>query len=370
MKIIGLLSCGRSGADLFQSLLDSHEEILQFPGYLIFDSKLFNILSITNKREIAKKFCEEYPQFFDSRINKEERHHQLGPKKNDYFLVNKKKFIENFKKNGSTKGGKFQTLISLNKSYYEVTKRPIKKIKIVMIHFHLFFNFVNFQKKFDNNVRITIVLTLRDILASLSSTCYKWSRYKPKALDAHTLYLNMLSHIKQIFRLKRINKKIFVIQMEKLHTENDKVMRDFCKIFNIRFKKSLSQSTYFGKKWWGDQTSLKYLNGINPKFKNNFYGEYFFKKDISLIEKKISRLLLFYDYPFRSNIRTSKILDLLPYKFEYLIWKNSFKKFNVKQIIKIPFYWLIRIFNLFNDNIYNNFSFPYSIGSGNYKSKK
>ena len=69
MKIIGLLSCGRSGADLFQSLLDSHEEILQFPGYLIFDSKLFNILSITNKREIAKKFCEEYPQFFDSRIN-------------------------------------------------------------------------------------------------------------------------------------------------------------------------------------------------------------------------------------------------------------------------------------------------------------
>ena len=110
MKVIGLLSCGRSGADLFQSLLDSHEEILQFPGYLIFDSKLFNILSITNKGEIAENFCEEYPQFFDSRINKVERHHQLGPKKNDYFFVSRKKFIENFKKNGSTKGGKFQTL--------------------------------------------------------------------------------------------------------------------------------------------------------------------------------------------------------------------------------------------------------------------
>ena len=220
-----------------------------------------------------------------------ERHHQLGPKKNDYFFVSRKKFIENFKKNGSTKGGKFQTLISLNKSYYEVTKRPIKKIKIVMLHFHLFFNLVNFQKKFDNNVRITIVLTLRDILASLSSTCYKWSRYKSEALDAHTLYLNMLSHIKQIFRLKRINKKIFVIQMEKLHTENVKVMRAFCTIFNISYNEALNKSTYHGKVWWGDKLSGKDLNGVNPNFQNKIDESLFFKKDIECLETYLKTFL-------------------------------------------------------------------------------
>ena len=39
MKIIGLLSCGRSGQDLFLSLLDGHNQILQFPGYVIFNKE-------------------------------------------------------------------------------------------------------------------------------------------------------------------------------------------------------------------------------------------------------------------------------------------------------------------------------------------
>ena len=43
MKIVGLISCGRSGADLFQSLLDNHNQILQFPGYILFNKKLLKI---------------------------------------------------------------------------------------------------------------------------------------------------------------------------------------------------------------------------------------------------------------------------------------------------------------------------------------
>ena len=55
MKVIGLLSCGRSGADLFQSLLDSHEEILQFPGYLIFAFHILrDILAIFNQTDLKK----------------------------------------------------------------------------------------------------------------------------------------------------------------------------------------------------------------------------------------------------------------------------------------------------------------------------
>ena len=63
MKIVGLISCGRSGADLFQSLLDNHNQILQFPGYILFNKKLLKIFLHNNKKEIAERFCEIYPHF-------------------------------------------------------------------------------------------------------------------------------------------------------------------------------------------------------------------------------------------------------------------------------------------------------------------
>ena len=78
------------------------------------------------------------------------------------------------------------------------------------------------------------------------------------------------------------------------------------------------------------------------------------------------KLIKFYGYPKRSNLQSIKLLDLLPYKFEYQIWFNSFKYFNLKKIIKIPFYWILRIFNTYNNNLYKNVNFPYSIGTGKF----
>ena len=369
MKIIGLISCGRSGADLFQSLLDNHNQILQFPGYILFNKKLLKIFLLNNKKEVAERFCEIYPHFFDSRLNQEERHHQLGNTKSQHFTVNKKKFINFFCKSKIKKKDKLDILVNLNKSYYLASNRPVNKIKIFLIHFHLYDNLKNFLNFFSNPKSLKIIMTLRDILASLGSTCHKWLKFKPTALDAHTLYLNVVGHLMQINRLQKLKKKIYVVQLEKLHLDNTKVMREFCKIFKINFKSSLTKSTYFGKKWWGDKTSLRYLNGINKKFKNNFYENFFFQKDVSLIENKILNLIKFYDYPKRSNLLSIKILDLLPYKFEYQIWFNSFKYFNLKKIIKIPIYWILRIFNTYGNNLYKNDDFPYSIGSGKFINK-
>ena len=71
--------------------------------------------------------------------------------------------------------------------------------------------------------------------------------------------------------------------------------------------------------------------------KNNFHENFFFKKDIGLIENKILKLIKFYGYPKRSNLQSIKLLDLLPYKFEYRIWFNSFKYFNLKKLLKYHF---------------------------------
>ena len=70
-----------------------------------------------------------------------------------------------------------------------------------------------------------------------------------------------------------------------------------------------------------------------------------------------------YNYPIRSKLRKRKFLEVVPFKFEMIVWLNCILKLKIKQIIAIPLFWIKRLFLLYNDNIYEKFNFPYSIGS-------
>ena len=67
--------------------------------------------------------------------------------------------------------------------------------------------------------------------------------------------------------LCNLKKKIRIIQLEKVHKKNKVVMKDFCKIYKIKFNSNLSKSTFQKKLWWGDEISKKYLNGVNKNYK-------------------------------------------------------------------------------------------------------
>ena len=121
-----ILQGGRSGSDLLQSLFDSHPEILQFPGILRFDQKFLKIFNIKSTEQIALYFIKVNPQFFDSRLNKIERHNKLGQDKKSYFKVNKKKFIKFFHIYfNKSKKTNFDLLVCLHKAY-NFNKKKIK----------------------------------------------------------------------------------------------------------------------------------------------------------------------------------------------------------------------------------------------------
>ena len=121
MRLILLAAGPRGGLDLFQSLLDNHDEILQFPGIIYINEKLRKILSHRSKKKIAQDFIKEYLSFFDSRKSNIERHYMLGDKKNQFYKIDKKKFIERFillsKKNFLYKDKLFQNLFLLHLAY-------------------------------------------------------------------------------------------------------------------------------------------------------------------------------------------------------------------------------------------------------------
>ena len=180
MKVILLVGGPRGGLDLFQSLLDGHEEILQFPGIIYVNDKLKEILSNKSKEKIAKCFIKEYPSFFDSRKSKIERHYMLGEKKRQFYKVDKKKFVRKFislSKKNLYQNKVFQNLYLLHMAYDQSNKKK----KILVINAHIIPFIFSFEKIF-KNINFEIIHTIRHPLSAISSTLKNWLKFKKTLL--------------------------------------------------------------------------------------------------------------------------------------------------------------------------------------------
>jgi hypothetical protein len=363
MKTLLLVAGGRGGSDFFRSLFDGHSQVLTFPGYLRINKDFQEMLNLKFPDQISKRFISLYPNFFNSKAywGRFERHHRLGEKRNKFFKVNKKKFIKSFLKlTNKKKISKIDIVKNLHIAY-SIAKGDKKcEKKILFIHTHL----VSWTKEFLKTVNpkdASIIHIIRHPLASINSPIRAWLTFQngdsffPKELH---FQLNLVFN--GIFDLMKL-KKVYIMQYEKLHWENEYVMRKFCKIFKIRYEKCLKSSTQLGLKWWGDKASKKWISGLNKNFKINIDKYYFFNRDLEFFQFLTSRIIKYYNYDFMFPKR--KIyFNFLPMKCELLVWKNSFKHLKWKQIFSIPIFYLIRIF-LFNKFTIQNKKLPYSIGS-------
>lgn len=365
MRIVIILTGGRSGIDLLQSLFDGHEEISQFPGVLEFTNNFIKIFDIKSPEKIVNFFIKFNPHFFDSRLssNSIERHDQLGIHKNDFYKVDKVKFrrsfINYFAKSNKTK---LDILICLHKAYAKNHKEMSSK-KIIILHIHLFELLKNYLKIFKIYNDTRILLTFRDPLVSLSSTINHWLKYREGViLTPRSLYAIFDVHFNNFNHLHFLRKKIRVVKLEKLHTKSKSTIKRICKFLKIRYSKSLLSSTYHDKKWWGDAVSGKYLDGLNPKFKNRFDNDLFNLNELLFLENKIIDVLKKYKYPIRSKINNKKDkFYLLPFSFEKKVWLKTLKKNKIKTILSSPFFFLKRVFLLSKKNIYSKKDLPNEI---------
>ena len=364
MKILLLVACSRSGADFFQSLLDGHSQILQFPGKLLTDNNFNEMLNLKDLNKIPEKFINLYPYFFNSKLNKIENHHRLGKKRNNFFKVNKEKFIKNFIKLSNNKRNltKLNILKNLHIAYDLTKDKKKQKAKIILIHTHLISYTKNFIK-FMSIKNISIIHTMRNPLSAINSPVKNWLNYQN---GKHFFPINLDFHLDQTFngiiKLVRLREKIFIVQLEKLHREHKKVMLDFCRIFKIKYEKCLKKSTFINLQWWGDAISGRRVSGINKNFNVNIDQKLFFLRDIKFFECLAEDIIKFYKYNFITENKKKTYFNFLPMKCEFLIWKNTFKQKRIKHIFSIPFFYVKRIF-LFNKFSIKNKYFPYSIGS-------
>ena len=147
-----------------------------------------------------------------------------------------------------------------------------------------------------------IFYTFRDPLANLSSAFKNWNKYKNGIFfsfnELKNYYIRIVNGLNF---LEKFKKNIYIVKLENLHLQSRKLIKNFCQIYNIDENPSLYMATFFNKKWWGDEVSEKYLDGINNNFKNNIDLSYFFQRDIYYIEFLMNNLMTTLNYKTTSK---------------------------------------------------------------------
>ena len=211
MKVLVLIGGGRSGIDLFQSLLDSHEEVLQFPDHFHFDEFWQEIKDTRDFEKIYETFIKRYKKFFDSRLNEIERHNQLGDNKNQYYLVDEKKFKEELRKFFKISDfNEYNVFKNFHLAYALSCNEDIEKKKILVIHLHHIRNIRNLT-----GIKFDTLMTIRDPLSSYSSLIRNWLNYNDgKNLSPYTFYFHLNRMFNGVKDISQISENFIVIKLE------------------------------------------------------------------------------------------------------------------------------------------------------------
>ena len=346
MKIVFLVAGVRAGADLFQSLLDEHSQVLHFPGILKINTDFENMINLKNYHEIPERFIQLYPSFFDSRKDKIKRHDSLGINRKRFYKVNTNTFIKNFVKLTQKRKilRKFDIVKYLHLAYFLTRKKKINNKKIIFIHSHVISFTENFVKIFKLK-NIEIIHTIRNPISTINSSVKNWLKYQDGVnFFAKDLYIKFDLLFNGIADLLKIKKKILIVQLEKLHDDRKKVMMDFCRILNLKYEKCLINSTFFGFKWWGEKSSNKLINDSKKKKDLKINKELFYDRDIKFLEFLAADIINYYDYKLNFNNTTNFHFNFFPMKSELLTWKNTLKHNKIKHLLNIPYFLLKAIY--------------------------
>ena len=143
------------------------------------------------------------------------------------------------------------------------------------MHTHLH-KFTEKFAKYLNFKNVSIIFTYRHPVASISSAVKNWLAFRDgKYFFPGGLYFQFNIVTNGISDLIKLKQKIYIIQLEKLHRENRRVISDFCRVYKIKYENSMKECTFLGYKWWGDSVSGRWLNGINKNFQNKIDKNFF-----------------------------------------------------------------------------------------------
>ena len=333
-KVLLVAGAGRVGTDFFQSLLDGHSQILQVTGVSFFHIWWKDAKCKENLSDLVNEFIwytnspSNHIEKFKSYYNKQERWNQLGVNKNEFFEVD----IDVFKNHmlnilAAKELNSKNFILAVHLAYGLAIGVDIKKTKIIFYHAHHIEKLKEFREDFSN---FDVICAVREPRNTLVSTIEHWRKYNIDIYHSRFLY----HQVKRIFEesepILKYTKNFKTLKLEDLHLFTKEVFEEFCNRYNLELQDCMFESSYRGKKWWGDALSGRYLDGFNKNIKEKKWKDKLFFYDNFLIEFILEDRLNHYGYPFENKM--SKIylifvffLVFLPMKYELKILVHSFK---------------------------------------------
>ena len=334
LRNVLLVPIDRSGSDFFQSLLDGHPQILQITGIWHFHHWWKLARCRENLSDLIDEFvwhscpsCSHIAKF-KSYYNKIERWEQLGDDRKGFFEVD----IGSFKKHmmcamtGRELNSK-NFFLAVNLAYGLATKLDVQKTKMLFYHIHHMERLKDFHEDFAD---FDLICTMREPRNTLVSAMERWRAFDPGTYNPAMLHYRIKRIFEGVEPASGYTKNIKVVKLEDLHMSPEKVLGEFCRTYGMEFRDSLLESSYHGKKWWGDALSGRYLDGFNKKALEKTWGGRLFSYDSFLIEFILEDKWRHYGYPvghrrwyhFLSAIFTV----LLPMRYELDIAVYNFKR--------------------------------------------
>lgn len=328
------MTTGRTGTDFFQSLLDGHSQILQLTGSWFFHRFWEEAVCKDNLIDLVNEFvwhscstCNHIAKF-KSYHNRMERWDQLGVNKDEFFEVD----IDTFKDHmlhtlTDRELNSKNFFLAVNMAYGLTTKVDIMKTKILFYHIHHIKKIVEFKEDFPD---FDVICMVRDPRNLLVSGIENWKRFNIKKYDSNFIFQILKRIFDESEPLLQYTENIKTMKLEDLHLFHRKVFEEFCSTYGLEVQDTMYESAYHGKKWWGDQLSVKYIDGFNRNIDKQKWQDKLFFHDNLLLEFILEDRLKYYGYPQKNKIHKIYLilvffLVFLPMKYELKVFAHSFR---------------------------------------------
>lgn len=316
---------GHCGLDWLHSLIDSHKEVLIIPPFEFFRiidllerKKIYlnnsltsiKITNIITKELLGKKFHTK-----DNILKKNQKKTTFKKYINDYLTKEKELDI------------KKRLFFAIHFAFAKINKINLKKIKIIVANESKSWHCQHYYKHFNSKS----VLILRDPRAQIAGSLRMFKRSKNIPINFQfDLNLSCIIHAKK-FLQKMKNKKILILKNEDMHKNLKPEMKRLCKWFNIRFSRSLLDSTFLGHKWIGESGYIS-KKDLKKPYPRNYYKpinvekrwrEILDKNSILMIETLSEKIMLQHKYKFDNKLNIiSRFFGYLNLFFKFQEFKN------------------------------------------------
>jgi hypothetical protein len=326
-----IVTAPRAGSDFFQSLLDGHPQILQLPGQFQFYEFWSNALCREDLGDLIEEFVwhRAHISKFKSNYQKEERWNILGDSKSESFEVSIPRFkrhLQEIMRGRALTSRNF--FLAVHLAYcLAVNTQDVMKARLLVCHLHEFYRLEPFIKDFSNfkviyctrDPRSTIVSTVENLMADHGQMNLHFFRYWLKWI---------FNEAEQVIPYTR---QVKTLPLEKLHNHCTCVLEEFCRDFDLEYCPALLESTWHGKRWWGDARSKRFLKGFNTSINERRWEQKLTLVDTFLVEFLLRERMKAYGHDLSIAPRfwhtlAAPFLIPLPMKYEWRIALQHFRQ--------------------------------------------